>query len=302
MSEAKPEEEQAVQTESSQSADEQQGGTVIDTPATDEPPPAPQAQPEDVPSQISQFAADSGVMLQETYGVIAGMTSQLGKSKTYLIIFTTIAIGLATLLAAHHFTGFDLSIWVLVPVWLLAIFFALAAIGTAGNFAENKSRLEAAQSHATTLENFLGTKEEDDYFSRLVTINVTNLKEYYLLVKVHTNKSFIGALLAGFVGLCFITYGLFVGTTGQGNVDIAYISAGSGVFIEFISGIFFYLYNKTVRQLKEYHDSLIDVQNVLLSFKLVDKVTDDDKQADMLAKMIEFLATARSRPASAADD
>ena len=73
------------------------------------------------------------------------------------------------------------------------------------------------------------------------------------------------------------------------------ISAASGIITEFISSIFFYLYNRTVRQLKEYHDSLIAVQNVLLAFKLIHGITDPDKQADATQQMITVLLAKQDR-------
>ncbi|RLF32184.1 MAG: hypothetical protein DRN08_06945 [Thermoplasmata archaeon] len=70
---------------------------------------------------------------------------------------------------------------------------------------------------------------------------------------------------------------------------IAYISSGSGILIEFIAGIFFYLYNKTVIQLKDYHDSLIEVQNVLLSFKIVGDTENSEKQTSLMELLLKYL-------------
>lgn len=75
----------------------------------------------------------------------------------------------------------------------------------------------------------------------------------------------------------------------QESKYIAFISSGSGVLIEFIAGVFFYLYNKTVIQLKDYHDSLIEVQNILLSFKIVGDTDDADKQASLMELMLKYL-------------
>lgn len=70
---------------------------------------------------------------------------------------------------------------------------------------------------------------------------------------------------------------------------IGYIATGSGIFVEFISGVLFFLYNRTVRQLKEYHDSLINVQNILLSFKLIESIKDEKSKTEMISKMITRL-------------
>ncbi|MGA7730878.1 MAG: hypothetical protein WCD37_06360 [Chloroflexia bacterium] len=132
------------------------------------------------------------------------------------------------------------------------------------------------------------------YFNSLVQINILNLGEYYTLVKTHTDKSYQASTRVGAIGFGFIIAGLTVGLGASlfGKPDtqiIAYITSASGVITEFIAGVFFYLYNKTVRELKKYHDSLLEVQNILLSFKIVGDTSDPKEKATMVAQMITAL-------------
>lgn len=128
------------------------------------------------------------------------------------------------------------------------------------------------------------------YFDRLVDINVTNLEAYYGLVKIHTDNSFQVSIAAGCIGFLLIITGLILGFTNITNAPlISYLSAGAGIITEFIAGVFFYLYNRTVRQLKEYHDSLIRVQNILLSFKIVGDTQDDERKNILLELMLKCL-------------
>jgi hypothetical protein len=134
------------------------------------------------------------------------------------------------------------------------------------------------------------TEDKLSYFDRLVEINISNLEAYYKLVKVHTNNSFLSSIAAGTVGFILIGIGLVIGFSAIHEAKyIAYISAGAGILTEFIASIFFYLYNRTVRQLKDYHDSLIDVQNILLSFKIVGDTKDESKQASLMELMLKCL-------------
>lgn len=133
------------------------------------------------------------------------------------------------------------------------------------------------------------TPEPPSYFDQLVDTNVVYLREYYHLVRVHTSNSFRVSLFAGVVGFLLIAAGLTIGfNAGAEARDIAYLSAASGLFIEFISGVFFFLYSGTVRQLKAYHDSLLDVQDVLLSLKLIEGL-EDDARSRMIGEMLKFL-------------
>src|SRR5262249_12844714 len=102
-----------------------------------------------------------------------------------------------------------------------------------------------------------GSQQQDtqiSYFDRLVDINLTNLGAYYGMVKIHANRSFLPSLAAGAVGFLLIILSVLIGLLAKAeHTPVTYVSAISGVISEFISGVFFYLYNKTVRQLKEYH-------------------------------------------------
>jgi hypothetical protein len=139
------------------------------------------------------------------------------------------------------------------------------------------------------------TRTNDDYFDNLVKINVDNLRDYYALVKVQTNNSFIASIGAGMVGFILIVIGLLMGfINGTNNVTAAYISIASGIITEFISAIFFYLYNQTVRQMKEYHDSLLEVQNILMSFKIIGQMTNEDTKIEALGVMLSSIWGAKS--------
>jgi hypothetical protein len=129
-------------------------------------------------------------------------------------------------------------------------------------------------------------KPEEAYFVDLTLVNIKNLKAYYQMVKSQTEKSFYVSLLSGILGFGLIAWGIYR------DKDI---STYAGIITEFISGVFFYLYNKTVLQLKEYHDSLLDVQNILLAYKLVESVkpTDSSEKNEMVKKMIEGLLPIR---------
>lgn len=141
-----------------------------------------------------------------------------------------------------------------------------------------------------------GEKQEDEagktsYFIELVSINLTNLREYYLLVKKQTSNSFTISLIACIAGFVLIAMPMVISYFSPEAADISNISTFSGIVAEIISGLFFYLYSKTVAQLKTYHNSLLDVQNILLSFKLVDSIKDESQKQITINNMITSLLT-----------
>lgn len=155
----------------------------------------------------------------------------------------------------------------------------------------------AEEERKNDVKRFLVQTPSTEYFEKLVNINVENLSAYYITVKSHANKSFLASLFVSVVGFVFIGVGIELAITDpQHGPSVAKLSGVSGIATEFISAIFFYLYSLTVRQMKEYHDSLLAVQNILLSFKLVGDTNDPEHKAKMIEVMLEYLVGKRSAP------
>lgn len=134
------------------------------------------------------------------------------------------------------------------------------------------------------------TVTNEEYFEKLVAINIENLSTYYIQVKAHANKGFMATLIVGFFGFTLLCAGLIYGMlVKDNNLTIAYLSFGSGVIIEFISAIYFRVYSKTVAQMKNYHDSLLYVQNILLSLKLIEGIDDKSKKTSTTTRIVEYL-------------
>lgn len=131
----------------------------------------------------------------------------------------------------------------------------------------------------------------NSYFDKLVAINLENLGSYYNLVKVHTDNSFYLNICAGSIGFILIIVGILIGLFREDRAIVSYVAFGSGIITEFITGVFFFLYTRSIRELKSYHDSLLKVQNILLSFKLIGDVTDDEQKIQMISQMLNSLSS-----------
>lgn len=188
-----------------------------------------------------------------------------------------------------HIKSPSLSIQALLfGIFLVFLFIGLFFYGRYGEHKRAIFRTDYVRE--SFMEFNLGLKKKMGYFDRLVKINLDNLNDYYELVQANTRKSFNLSAAIGVIGFLIIIISLILGYVKEEFKDISYITAGAGVIVEMISSIFFYLYNKTVRQLKEYHDSLLGVQNILLSFKLVNEdIKQDEKKSPIIEKMVEYL-------------
>lgn len=176
---------------------------------------------------------------------------------------------------------------------LLATFFYVqySSIQSKINQTLNRMRLEETLS-GTSKKVPDTSNENEEYFNKLVQINIENLSAYYDQVKSHANKSFIVSLIMSILGFAIITAGLVVGFSSQDQRTlIIFVSAASGIITEAIAALFFYLYTKTVHQMKGYHDGLLYVQNILLSLKLLEGADNigPEMKAQSINKLIEYL-------------
>ncbi|MGD0541681.1 MAG: hypothetical protein ABSB33_09210 [Tepidisphaeraceae bacterium] len=57
----------------------------------------------------------------------------------------------------------------------------------------------------------------------------------------------------------------------------SYVTTGAGVAGEFVSAVFFYLYNQTVIKMGEYHQKLVITQNIALALKITEGMPEGER-------------------------
>jgi phosphate/sulfate permease len=123
---------------------------------------------------------------------------------------------------------------------------------------------------------------EENFFTKLVQINFKYLDQYYLQTQEQADKSFRLSVAAAIGGLIIV--GVGISMMYYGRVAPAYVTTGAGVISEFIAAIFFYLYNKTILKMSEYHQKLVLTQNISLALKITDEM-----DASVKNKSLEIL-------------
>ncbi|MCD4714170.1 MAG: hypothetical protein K8R73_12870 [Clostridiales bacterium] len=213
------------------------------------------------------------------------LESDISTTKGMKIFF-----GLLTFISVFEFT-FKLLNWNNVIMVILITTFGLffAASYSTGKQMKIKSELQLLSNKKSSLNDSIKMTQSSKHFDSLVRININNLEEYYNLVKRSNSRSFNVSLSMSLMGIVLIFCGIIYSYFSVDKNNISYLVAASGIVVELLSGLLFYLYNKTVVQLKEYHDSLLDVQNVLLSFKLIDELENEEYKSDIMKQMIEFI-------------
>lgn len=116
---------------------------------------------------------------------------------------------------------------------------------------------------------------EEDFFTKLVKINFKYIDQYYLQTQAQADKSFSLSATVASIGLLVIVAGIVMMFLGR--TQPAYLTTASGILGEFIAAIFFYLYNRTVIKMGEYHQKLVLTQNVSLALKIAEGMADEER-------------------------
>lgn len=145
---------------------------------------------------------------------------------------------------------------------------------------ENKAENEEIDKKIKSVDEDIGIGEgEDINIIKLMYNNLKELREYYVISKRQANKAFSASLLVCIFGV--IIYVLGIVLTCVLDKDITLISIISGTTVELIAGLFFWMYNKSNKQLNIYHKRLSETEKYLISIQLTEKMTDDQKYQEI---------------------
>lgn len=139
----------------------------------------------------------------------------------------------------------------------------------------NRVRQEFQQLQIKEETQKLQEQLESNFFTNLVKINFKYLDAYYLQTQVQAEKSFLLSALAAIIGLGIIIAGIVMMFLDK--TKPAYVTTGAGILSEFIAAILFYLYNRTILKMSEYHQKLVITQNISLALRIAETLPDSEK-------------------------
>lgn len=116
---------------------------------------------------------------------------------------------------------------------------------------------------------------QEDIFENSIKMSYKYLDQYYLQTREQAQRGFFVTVCVSVFGAILIAAGIIAMFSGQ--TKPSYITCASGVITEFISAIFFYLYNKTIISMSKYHNKLVLSHNVSIALKVADSLSDKDK-------------------------
>lgn len=117
------------------------------------------------------------------------------------------------------------------------------------------------------------SKNEQVDIIKIMYENVGEMREYYVISKQQANKSFISALFICFTGVAIYIIGIFSYIFLGKDINI--ISVISGTVVEIISGLFFWLYKNTIKQLEIYHKRLELTEKYLIAYHMIQQIPEE---------------------------
>ena len=110
---------------------------------------------------------------------------------------------------------------------------------------------------------------------KLLYKNVRESTEYYIISKRQANKSFILATVSCVLGVFIYICGFLIVAFLDKNITI--LTTISGTVVELIAGLSFWMYNKSLKQLNEYHRRLSSTEKYLTAIQMADKLKSSEK-------------------------
>ena len=152
-----------------------------------------------------------------------------------------------------------------------------------------RAKLERDLSTGLTLRSEeLQEKLDENFFTNLVKINFKYIDKYYLQTQVQANKSFALTAAAACVSFFIIVAGILILYLDPNRVQPGYVATASGILGEFIAAVFFYLYNRTITKMGEYHEKLVLTQNIGLALRITEDLPLPEKTTAQV-RLVEAL-------------
>jgi len=171
-------------------------------------------------------------------------------------------------------------------------------------YAEFQKRLNRQSDEATAKTDDYSDKLEGatglDLFKYFLLINVAAIEKYVAQTRIQAQISFRLCKWVAIWSFALMSagVGLAVYSSVWGNKDFtpAKLAALSGVVTQFIAGVFFYLYNRTLQQFNLFGDKITLSQRVAIALLTNGAIKDDTKRDASSADLIKALL---NQPANA---
>ena len=178
--------------------------------------------------------------------------------------------------------------WCLGIIWIIKSIYALykmkAKTDELAAEREAKEISEAVKNLDVLAEK---SKEENQDIRALMFENLKELKEFYVICKQQIRKSFSAAMFSCFAGFVLFVLAVIIFLLGGNNS--ASLTAGlSGAIVEIVSGLYFWMYRETSKQLGKYHKRLEATEKYLIALQIIEMLPEGNRN-EQYGKLIDYI-------------
>lgn len=179
--------------------------------------------------------------------------------------------------------------WCLGIIWIIKSIYALykmkAKTDELAAEREAKEISEAVKNLDVLAEK---SKEENQDIRALMFENLKELKEFYVICKQQIRKSFSAAMFSCFAGFVLFVLAVIIFLLGGNNS--ASLTAGlSGAIVEIVSGLYFWMYRETSKQLGKYHKRLEATEKYLIALQIIEMLPEENRN-EQYGKLIDYIS------------
>lgn len=131
------------------------------------------------------------------------------------------------------------------------------------------------------------SKEENKDIRTLMFENLKELKEFYVICKQQIRKSFSAAMFSCFAGFMLFILAVIIFLLG-GNNSASFMAGLSGAIVEIVSGLYFWMYKETSKQLGKYHKRLETTEKYLIALQIIDMLPEENRN-EQYGKLIDYI-------------
>jgi len=129
---------------------------------------------------------------------------------------------------------------------------------------------------------------KDLEIQRIQVENLKGSKDYFRISKLHANASFIISVFSCFIGLGLLVVAAIFAIR-EKDFCVAIVPAIGGAVANFIAATVFWVHNKSAQQLNRYYDSLHEIEVLLSSTKVIEKISTAEGRDAAYAKILDEL-------------
>lgn len=152
---------------------------------------------------------------------------------------------------------------------------------------------DAASKKQFSLVEMAKATTQDEIFKHFLLANMASIDSYVTTAKLQAQSSFALCRKVAYLSFALILAGVAIAFCelffANPDFDVAKITGLAGILTQFIAGIFFYLYNRTLEQMNRFSDKLSETQELAVCFVANSKIKDDGKRDDSTAVLAKLL-------------